>query len=437
MKIYSVQELNEATKNLLESEFLSIAITGEISNFSRPRSGHWYFTLKDDQAQIRAAMFKFRNQFCGLEPKDGIQVIAYGKVSLYPARGDYQLIIDRVEPAGLGNLQQAYEKLKRQLSQLGWFDEGQKQSLPTYPEGIAVVTSPTGAAIRDILSVLKRRAPSIPIKIFPTPVQGATAAAEIVQQIQHAEQDAETQVIVLARGGGSLEDLWCFNEEKVAKAIRDCQKPIVSGVGHETDFTIADFVADLRAPTPSAAAELVSFDQAALLTQLTYFQNQLLQLITKTIKDHKNQIKLLNAQLKRPDQKLEEWLQKLDNLDTRLMHSLQDHLQSANHAIKLISQQLYNASPIHQLSRETHRLMELYQRSQQAMTQRLTTAKLRSEKNITHLNALSPLNTLSRGYSITRNDQGETITDSAQIALEHPLHLQFFKGKVRVKVISS
>lgn len=257
-EVFTVSQLNDEVRALLENQFPLIWVEGEISNLARPASGHLYFSLKDDAAQVRCAMFKMRNRLLDFQPENGQQVLLRTRVSLYPARGEFQLIVEHMEAAGDGALRRQFELLKRRLSEEGLFDPESKLPLPMVPERLGVITSPTGAAIRDILSVLKRRFPGIPVLIYPVPVQGAEAPAAIVKALRTAAARHECDLLIMARGGGSLEDLWAFNDEAVARAMHACPIPIVSGIGHEIDFTIADFVADQRAPTPSAAAELVS-----------------------------------------------------------------------------------------------------------------------------------------------------------------------------------
>jgi exodeoxyribonuclease VII large subunit len=275
--IYSVSELNAAAKSVLENDLGRIWIEAEISNMSRPASGHWYFTLKDQKAQIRCAFFKGSNRLVNFTPEDGQLLLVRGRVSLYEPRGDYQLIVDQMEPAGIGDLQRAFEETRQRLLEAGLFDEAHKQPLPTIPKRIGLITSPSGAAIRDVLHVLRRRYPMVPVVLYPTSVQGASAATEIMQALGHAVNRNECDVLLMTRGGGSIEDLWPFNDEQLAKAIYDCPIPIISGVGHEIDFTIADFVADVRAPTPSAAAEMLVPDQLELRRLLQRHQRQLTQ----------------------------------------------------------------------------------------------------------------------------------------------------------------
>ena len=273
--IYSVTQLNGLARQLLETNFNQIWLTGEISNFTQPVSGHWYLTLKDENAQVRCAMFRMKNSRVTFHSQNGVQVLVRASVSLYEPRGDYQLIIEAMHPAGEGLLQQKFDALKMKLAAEGLFAQHLKKRLPDFPKRIGIITSATGAALQDILNILARRDPSLGIVIYPTPVQGTEATAELVQMIELANLRREVDVLIVGRGGGSLEDLWCFNEEAVARAIFNSALPIISAVGHETDVTIADFVADLRAPTPSAAAELVSRDQEELLQQLFYKKQRL------------------------------------------------------------------------------------------------------------------------------------------------------------------
>src|SRR5690554_6054855 len=280
----TVSELNRQARHLLESSFMQAWVEGELTGLSRPSSGHWYFSLKDQRAQVRCAMFRGFNQRLRQLPKEGDLVRVRGKVSLYEARGDYQLIVEHLEPAGLGALQQAFEALKARLYAEGLFAAERKKPVPETPRHIGVVTSPTGAAIHDILTVLQRRCPNIPMTLYPTAVQGQAATAEIVAAIQRAVHHGQADVLIIGRGGGSLEDLWCFNEEAVARAIAACPIPTVSAVGHEVDVTIADFVADLRAPTPSAAAEKVSPDQSAWLGRLEEIRLRLTQGMTRQLR---------------------------------------------------------------------------------------------------------------------------------------------------------
>ena len=310
--IFSVTEINNSVKSLLEQQFTSIWIEAEISNLATPRSGHIYLTLKDDNAQIRAAMFRGNNMRLAFRPKDGMQVLVRGRLSLFAPRGDYQLIIDKMQEAGQGALQRAFEKLKAKLQQEGLFAEERKKTVPLRPGTIGIVTSPTGAAVHDILSVLQRRFPLTNVIIYPTQVQGAEAAAQIRGAIQRANQRQECDVLIVGRGGGSLEDLWCFNDEALARTIAESNIPVVSAVGHQVDFTIADFVADLRAPTPSAAAELLSADGDELQATLAGYQNWFESKIKSQLAEKHQQLHWVSKNLKHPGRRLEEHAQRLD-----------------------------------------------------------------------------------------------------------------------------
>src|SRR3990167_8481765 len=288
--IYSVSKLNAESAVLLSTHFGFIYVTGEISNLSRPSSGHLYFSLKDDQAQIRCALFRFQHQKMDFALENGQEIIVQAKVSLYEPKGDYQLIVSSIQLAGAGKLQIAFEQLKKELEKAGLFDEKHKKPLPLFPKQIGVITSPTAAALQDILKVLKKRFPSMPVIVYPTQVQGNLAAAQIAAAIQQANQHNVCDVLILARGGGSIEDLWSFNEKIVAQAIFDSVIPIVTGIGHQTDFTIADFVADVRAPTPSAAAEMVSPDRDELLLQISHQQQRLFHLMRTSIQFHQHHL---------------------------------------------------------------------------------------------------------------------------------------------------
>ena len=349
--ILTVSELNQSTQRLLEECFPAVWVEGEISNLVRPTSGHIYFSLKDPKAQIRCAMFRLKSQRVGFELRNGLLIQVLAKVSLYPDRGDYQLIVDRIEMAGDGLLKKAYEELVSKLTKEGLFEERWKKLLPSLPKQIGVITSPTGAAIRDILSVLKRRFPRIPVIIYPTKVQGAEAMLEIVRAITLANQHQAANVLILARGGGSLEDLWPFNEEKVARAIFDSQIPIVTGIGHEIDFTIADFVADRRAPTPSAAAELVVPDQYAFLQQLSALESRLINEITKYCQRLAQRLDGLIKQIRHPGQQIVSQLQTLSVLITRLKNTMQQVLKTKDLALKNAMRALETVSPLATLNR--------------------------------------------------------------------------------------
>lgn len=387
--IFSVTELNRRARQLLETHLATVWVSGEISNLSTPSSGHWYFTLKDDKAQIRCAMFRGQNALLRFKPEHGMQVIARGRVGLYEGRGDYQLVVENLQADGAGNLQIAFEQLKNKLAAEGLFDEDFKQVLPDMPRHVGIITSPTGAAIRDIVSVFRRRFPAARLSIFPVPVQGTDAAPAIVRALQLANTQRDIEAIILARGGGSLEDLWAFNEEDVARAVFASEIPVISAVGHETDFTICDFVADVRAPTPSAAAEMLSPELSDIIALLTHyadlFQKQLQQHITR----HRQQLLYLGKRLRHPGHVLREQQQKLDHLEWRLLQI-----------------------PLSSIRKPQQKLAQL----------------------AASLNNLSPLNTLQRGYAIATTDAGQVLTQTTQIQVGMSFDVQLFQGKLRACV---
>jgi exodeoxyribonuclease VII large subunit len=393
--IFSVSELNFATKRCLEEGFPHIWVRGEIADLKRHYSGHTYFTLKDSGAQIRCALFRSRSTRVVAELSPGMQIVVSAQVSIYPDRGDYQLIVSSVIPEGEGQLQLAFNALKKTLAARGWFETARKRALPRLPKYIGIVTSPTGAAIQDVLTVLRRRCPAIPIMLYPTAVQGNTAASNIVSAIQLANKHAVCDVLIVTRGGGSLEDLWPFNEEGVAEAILHSQIPLVSAVGHEIDFTISDFVADQRAATPSAAAEIVSPDQIQLSQTLRYLETRL---------------------LKNASEKLMYCAQKIDWLEQRLMRS----------------------HPKAQLMQQNEILARAFKALEKAMHRQLT-AFIQRWRLLTHqLDTLSPLATLSRGYAIIRDAQTKQVLNSiAQAAVNQKIEMQFVDGSALAEIINT
>lgn len=351
--VYTVSQLNQEVKNLLENTYFNILLEGEISNFICHNSGHWYFSLKDECAQIQCAMFRMNNLKTKFMPANGDHILVQAKVSIYPDRGSYQLIILRLEAVGEGVLQKRFEKLKNQLAQEGLFDSKYKKKLPEYPNNIGVITSETGAAIKDILSVLKRRYPIANIIIYPCLVQGMQAAESIIAALKQANQNILCDVLILARGGGSMEDLWSFNEESVARAVFNSELPIVSGIGHETDFTICDFVADVRAATPSAAAETVSPDQNEIKNNLESYQKYLINLIYAVLESKHNQLKLLEKRLitQDPRQIIQTQKQKIDFLHKQLIQLMKQKLSSYKQQTAHLAGQLHAFSPLAVLNR--------------------------------------------------------------------------------------
>jgi exodeoxyribonuclease VII large subunit len=433
-EIYSVSDLNNAARDLLESEFPLIWVEGEISNLARPASGHIYFSLKDSNAQLRCAMFKMRNRQVTFRPENGQQVLVRGRVSLYPARGDYQLIAEHMEEAGDGVLRRQFELLKHKLHSEGLFDEANKQDLPELPAHIGVITSPTGAAIRDILSVLKRRFPGIPVLIYPVPVQGAEAPPAIVAALENAAKRNECDLLILARGGGSLEDLWAFNDEAVARAIFACEIPLVSAIGHEVDFTIADFVADLRAPTPSAAAELVSPDRNEWLATFAGWQQRLLRSWQGLVAQHRQQLDWLQRQLKHPGQRLRERAQRLDELEQRLNLAQQSRLRQQQARLSTLTARLHGCSPVQRLREMRLRLDKLQHSSRSAITATLAKQHARLGNLGRALNAVSPLATLGRGYAIVQMPDGTVVRKFNDVRVGDSVTTRLGAGRIDCRI---
>lgn len=432
----SVSELNHQARHLLESSFMQVWVEGELSGFSRPSSGHWYFSLKDRKCQIRCAMFRGLNQRIRTIPKEGDQVRIRGKVTLYENRGDFQIIVEHIEPAGLGALQQAFEELKRKLQAEGLFEERRKKPVPTLPAHIGVVTSPTGAAIHDILTVLARRCPAIPVTLYPTTVQGQPATAEIVRAIELAQAHGVADVLIIGRGGGSLEDLWCFNEEAVARAIAACPIPTVSAVGHETDVTIADFVADLRAPTPSAAAEKVSPDQRDMLRQINDREFRLTNATRRALQRMSTKLEHLSARLRDPRRELLERAQRLDELELRLGKAMEQRLDRSQVRSTHLAQRLAMQSPRKQLTNSREALERSSSQLDKAVQRILVKLQDRLEHTAGTLNLVSPLATLGRGYAIVRDEHGNIIRNASDVAAGDRISARLANGTVTAEVKS-
>lgn len=415
--IFSVSQLARKSRQLLESHFGMLWVEGEISNLHRHgASGHWYFSLKDDRAQLRCAMFRNRNQHCRIQPQNGTKVRLRGQLSLYEARGDFQLIAEFMEDAGAGALQAAFDALKNKLAAEGLFASERKQRLPEHPRHIAIVTSASGAAIADMLSVFARRSPATLITLLPVAVQGDGAAADIAHAINNANQwhddDGAIDAIIIGRGGGSQEDLWAFNEEIVARAVFASTVPVVSAVGHETDFSIADMVADVRAPTPSAAAELLSADTLNLQALLSDVQQQLQRLMRQQLSGYQQTLRHLQQRLHHPGRRIEDAWQRCDELEQRLHHALQQRLQQAATTLRHQHKRLQTQSP----QRQCQQLAQRIERSRQALIQQmqqiLNAARTRHVHQAQLLHSLSPLNTLERGYAIVSDQEGSVITQA-------------------------
>ena len=431
--VYTVSRLNREARILIERGLPMLWIQAEISNFSRPSSGHWYFSLKDGDAQVRCAMFRQRNVLSLAKPRDGLLVLARVRVSLYEPRGEFQLIVEHLEEAGEGELRRKFEVLKARLQREGLFDPSRKRPLPALPMRIGVVTSPTGAAIRDILNILRRRFPAIPVLIYPVPVQGAAAAAQIAAMVDVASSRAECDVLIVARGGGSLEDLWAFNEERVARALIACRIPTVTGIGHEVDFTIADFVADLRAPTPSGAAELVVPDQREWLERLVAVQRRVCSAVMRGVAKQAQRYQWLDRRLAQchPGVALAHQAQRLDDFEQRLRYLLRSALESRLGRLHTARLHLWRASPAAQLRDLANRRLHLGLRLSSVMRQRLAEARQRNEIAMRALNTVSPLATLERGYAIvTRLLDGTLVRSSEQVERGDRIETRLMHGKL-------
>jgi len=438
--IFTVTQLNREARELLEGHFFALWVEGEISNLARPASGHWYFSLKDERAQLRCAMFRGQNRKIAFKPDNGSHVLVHGRISLYEARGDFQLIVEHMEEAGAGALQRAFEELKARLDKEGLFAAEHKRQLPPLPRAIGVVTSPSGAAIRDILSILKRRFPAIPVIIYPSAVQGQGAAAEIAAAIELAGQRArerqECDVLIVARGGGSLEDLWAFNEERVARAIYACPIPVVSGVGHEIDTTIADFVADVRAPTPSGAAELASPDANEWLQTFRQQQRRLLTLQQEHRRQRQQQLQWLAGRLRQlhPGQRLQQQAQRLDELERRLRRRVRQHLEQRQLQLKHLHTALQRHQPLATLRNLALQYRHLEQDLLQQMQRRLEHSRQQLRANSQTLDAVSPLATLGRGYAIIQTDDERIIRDAGGIRRGQQVHARLARGRLHCTV---
>ncbi|PFG54936.1 exodeoxyribonuclease VII large subunit [Marinobacter sp. LV10R520-4] len=432
----TVSELNHQARHLLETSFMQVWVEGELSGFSRPSSGHWYFSLKDRNCQIRCAMFRGANQRVRPAPKEGELVRIRGKVTLYENRGDFQIIVEHLEPAGAGALQQAFEALKLKLFNEGLFSTERKKPIPALPRHIGVVTSPTGAAIHDILTVLARRCPGIPVTLYPTAVQGQAATADIVAAIGRAVAHNRADVLIIGRGGGSLEDLWCFNEEAVARAIAACPIATVSAVGHEVDTTIADYVADFRAPTPSAAAEKISPDQSVWLRQLQASSERLQAAMGRKHVTLENRLQQLSARLKDPRRSLQEKAQRLDGLDVRLGRAMSQMTQRLHMRTDHLQQRLAMQSPNRQLASASERVLRATTGLNLAIQQALKSRREQLDYTAQTLNLVSPLATLGRGYAIVKDDQGKIVRHAGQLEAGQAISARVASGTVHAQVTS-
>ena len=433
-QIFSVSELNRTVRQLLENSLTLLWVEGEISNFARPGSGHWYMTLKDEKSQVRCAMFKGSNMRVGFEPANGMSVLVRCKAGIYEGRGEYQLVIEHMEEAGFGALQRQFEQLKASLSKEGLFDSSHKREIPSSIHHAGIVTSPTGAAIKDILSVLRRRFPSIAVTIYPTAVQGEQAQSQIVEAITNANDDNRCDVLIVGRGGGSLEDLWSFNEESVARSIHNSRIPIVSAVGHEIDFTIADFVADLRAPTPSAAAELISPDCNKVGIQFRNLELDLAKTIIRRVQNLSYSVINLKNQLQHPERKLQEQAQRLDHLDTRLIRAIHSTLEKKRRISTNSAERLVRQTPMEILLETRLKLKNGIQQLSKSMKQQLRQKNNDVEQLMQLLDAVSPLRILNRGFSVLRNNNHEIIKSIKSVNIGESLKGRVSDGEIYVDV---
>ncbi|MCG7792136.1 exodeoxyribonuclease VII large subunit [Vibrio parahaemolyticus] len=434
--IFTVSRLNAEVRLLLENEMGIVWLVGEISNFSAPVSGHWYLTLKDSRAQVKCAMFRGNNRRVTFKPANGNQVLVKARLSLYEPRGDYQLIIESMQPEGDGRLQQEFEELKMKLAAEGLFAQTNKLPLPEHPKRVGVITSKTGAALYDILDVLKRRDPSLPVVIYPTMVQGDDAAIQIAQAIGRANSRNECDVLIVGRGGGSLEDLWCFNNEILARTIAASQIPIISAVGHEVDITIADFVADVRAPTPSAAAELVSRDNSHKDQSLVAKQHKLASAMRYYLAQQKQQSVQLLHRLERqhPSYQLQRQSQQLDELDMRLRRAMQRFIDTRQQAVERKHHRLQLNSPVKHLAQQKSRLERVEHKLMDAMDRKLLTMRHQLAIAAEKLDTVSPLATLKRGYSITQTEQGKVVRSADDVKTGDLLVTRLANGEIHSTV---
>ena len=435
--VYTVSRLNKEVRLLLESGMPQLWLEGELSNFAAPASGHWYFSLKDSGAQVRCAMWRQRNTQVRFRPKDGMAVLARARVGLYEPRGEYQLLVEHLEEAGEGALKREFEKLKAKLAAEGLFAAERKRPLPAVPRRIGVVSSPTGAAIHDILRVLRARFPVARVLLYPTAVQGAAAVPEIVRAIEAASRRRECDVLIVARGGGSLEDLWCFNDERVARAMIACRVPTISGVGHEVDVTIADFVADLRAPTPSAAALAATPDKAAWQESLALLPTRFGGAMGRYLRAQFLALGALTQrmQVSHPGARLLQHAQRLDDLDQRLRLALRANVMARRQLLETLSTRLWRENPRHQLAAMCAHAAELRQRLAAAVNSQLNGLQQRLALTGRTLDAVSPLATLARGFAVvSRADDGTLLRDAAQAPVGTEIEARLAQGRLRATV---
>ncbi len=430
--VLTVSQLNNNAKAALEKSIPLLWVSGEISNFKCYQSGHWYFTLKDTHSQVRCVIFRHKNQYLDWQPKDGLQVEVNARVTIYEPRGDFQLNVETIRRAGLGQLFEAFERLKAKLKKAGLFSPTLKKPLPSFPKQIGIITSVATAALQDVLSTLQQRMPTIPVIIYPAPVQGQGAAEKIAESIHIAAKHAECDVLILCRGGGSIEDLWAFNEEIVAHAITACPIPIISGVGHETDYTIADFVADKRAPTPTGAAQLACVEASALRHHCATLAQHLQRTIHRNIEHHMQKTDLLSHRLLHPGERIQNQQTQLKRLQEKLIsyHTRQiDHLKWH---IRSLKQCFETTSP--NTASKIEQQCEWMQRLQRAMTQYMMQNKTNMQHRQTQLSHLNPQSVLERGYSISYTEQGDIVKNSSQLNKDDSIKVKFAQGQCEAKI---
>ena len=434
-EIVSVSDINNLAKGLLEKDLSNVWIQGEISSFTAHGSGHWYFTIKDKKSSLSCVMFKFENQNVLFSPQIGDELILNGNISIYAPSGRYQFNVKHIEVFGEGALLKAFEDLKRKLSDEGLFEQERKKDIPPNPLSIGLITSETGAVFRDVINVLKRRSPFVILTLIESQMQGKTADKDICNAIKKANQTSDLDLIILARGGGSIEDLWCFNMESVARSIAESRLPIISAIGHETDFTISDFVADLRAPTPSAAAEIISQNHSNLSNSIIRLQTDLRSLLINKIGKLKNDLKNQTSLLRHPGEKLRETSQRLDNLESKMKSLLVNITLEKQGRFERCVSTLKSASPLNLIKPNQNAITVYSMNLLNAMKMNIEKKKKIYLKNINTLEAVSPLSVLGRGYSIVSNEDNNIISSSADLKLKQKIRARFKEGQVIAEVV--
>lgn len=430
--VLSVEQLNRKIRGLIETQFMQVWVKGELSNFKAHTSGHFYFSLKDAQSQVRAVMFKGHNSKLKFKPHDGLEVVIRGKVTVYEPRGEYQITCDMMEPVGAGALQKAFEQLKTKLKVEGLFEASRKRPLPPLPKHVAIVTSPTGAAIQDILNILKRRARGLEVTIVPSLVQGEAAAPALRENFIKATQIPNIDVIIIGRGGGSMEDMWCFNDEQLVRLIAASPIPVISAVGHEVDFTICDFVADLRAPTPSAAAELVIKSADELTQKVTSLYKMITLSMDRTFKTTKQKLIGLSQRLSDPKRKIQDYIFKNDDLYTRLQQAMDRYVQRRKDLLFLAKKRL--STPDTLIQNKKAKLQMLNLKIKSLLDKHLEYKRSRLYQKMAVLDSLSPLKVVDRGYSLVQTAQGEIVKTVDQLKVDDIIEIRFAQGNATAQI---